>query len=193
EFPDHSSNRESFSFLFESLPDFPNGRKRISEGTFFFKDRSYSIFRPVHNEGFIMAIKDYPKIQIDKYLDFPMPLEVYDSLIVPLKERLKNKSKEESVSLLLDFVRKFAYMDDEVLFKRDKWLTPYESLYYKVMDCEDRSILLGYLIREILDIPFILIQYTDYPKIQHINVGVALPNLSKGLKFNGIRFVVSET
>lgn len=193
EFIDQSSNRDSFSFLFKKLPDFPNGRKRISEETFFYKDRSYSIFRPVHNEGFIMAVKDYPNLQIDKYLDFPMPLEVYDSLILPLKEKLKNKSKEEAVDLLLDYVRSFIYRDDEVLFNRDKWLAPYESLYYKVMDCEDRSILFGYLVREILDTPFILIQYTNYPKIQHINVGVALPNLSKGLKYNGARFAVCET
>ena len=62
--------------------------------------------------------------------------------------------------MLLNFVQTaFEYMTDQEQFGYERPLFADEMLYYPYADCEDRAILLSVLIRDLLDLDVILLNY----------------------------------
>lgn len=66
----------------------------------------------------------------------------------------------EKVGELMKFIRlNFDYISDIVQFNRDKYFFCEENFFYKGDDCEDRSVLLAYLVHEILGLDVVLLAY----------------------------------
>ena len=71
---------------------------------------------------------------------------------------------------MLNFVQTaFAYKSDTYQFGREKWFFGDEMFYYPYCDCDDRAILFAVLMREVLGLEAVLL---DYP--EHISVAVRL-------------------
>lgn len=69
----------------------------------------------------------------------------------------------QTVNLLLCFVQTaFSYQVDDQQFGREKFLFPEETLFYPYSDCEDRSILFAYLVRELLGLEVIGLDYPGH-------------------------------
>lgn len=90
------------------------------------------------------------------------------SLYPALREAIKGKSEKEAANILINFVQTgFEYATDQKQFGYERPLYPDESLYYPYCDCEDRSILFACLVRELMGLDVVLL---DYP--EHISTAV---------------------
>lgn len=91
-----------------------------------------------------------------------------ETLYPALREAIKGKDQKEAVNILLNFVQtSLEYAIDQQQFGYERPLYPDESLYYPYCDCEDRSILFACLVRELVGLDVVLL---DYP--EHISTAV---------------------
>ncbi len=133
--------------------------------------------------------KEHP--QVDFYIYFNAPVsevfkKVFESNFLPLLD----KSEHESVSLLLNFTQTaFNYKTDKQQFKTEKPLFPDETLHYPYSDCEDRSILFTSLVRNLLELDVIGL---DYPN--HVAVGVCFNGDVDGdyVIYKGKKYIVCD-
>ncbi len=86
-----------------------------------------------------------------------------DALYPVLREAIKNKSEAHAANILINFVQTgFEYQTDDKQFGYERALFPDESLFYPYCDCEDRSILYSCLIRELLGLDVVLLNYPEH-------------------------------
>ncbi len=107
----------------------------------------------------------------------------FDDVIAALNEK-------ESVNFLLRFVQTaFEYATDQVQFGYEKWMLPEESLYYQYIDCEDRSILFSALVRKMLGLK---VMGLDWPG--HIAAAVNFSSSVSGtyIDYNGRRYIICD-
>ena len=71
----------------------------------------------------------------------------------------------------------FAYRTDQDQFSREKWMLPEETLFYPYSDCDDRAVLFAWLVRELLELPVIGIQWPG-----HMAVAVAFDSPASGCR-----------
>lgn len=126
------------------------------------------------NRSWVTFLESYPNVELSKLYRTPLSVEA-QSLIVRLKSITENMTTVDAIRLLLSFTRNLSdYTPDEQLFDREKWMTPEEALFYPSGDCDDKSSLFYYLVKEVLNLqPVILI----YDKADHVNVAIQLEGL----------------
>lgn len=97
------------------------------------------------------------------YANAPMEQNVRSDLYPQLKERLEGLPQYEAVSRLLNFVQTgFVYEYDDKVWGHDRAFFSEETLYYPYCDCEDRSILLTRLVRDVLGLRCVLVYYPGH-------------------------------
>lgn len=97
------------------------------------------------------------------YANTPMDA-ITSSLIYPqLRRQLEGLSQFEAVSRLLNMVQTgLEYEYDDKVWGGDRAFFAEESLFYPYCDCEDRSILLTRLVRDLLGLKCILVYYPGH-------------------------------
>ena len=96
----------------------------------------------------------------------------FTSIVDPLTEKdiiesfaplLKDKNELEAVNILLDFVENsFEYKTDYDQFGYEKFFFPEDIFNYKYSDCEDRAVLFSYLVKTLLKLDIIGLDYTTH-------------------------------
>lgn len=112
------------------------------------------------------------------------------SLYPALRRNIQGKSKSAATDMLLDFVQHaFEYKTDQEQFGYERPMFGDESFFYPYNDCEDRSILFSILVRELLGLDVILLNYPG-----HLATAVNLGNSAKGdyVVVNGQRYTVCD-
>lgn len=123
----------------------------------------------------------------------PMNSQVKDELYSQLKPQLQGLSRLEKVERLLNLIQtSFKYQfDHEVWGVPDRIFFSEESLFYPSCDCEDRSILLSRLVRDLVGLPTILIYYPG-----HLAMGVGFEPEDKAtgdyIEYNGRKYTVCD-
>ena len=113
-----------------------------------------------------------------------------ESLYPALRQNIQGKSKLEAVDILLDFVQTaFVYQTDDRQFGEERPLFGDETLYYPYCDCEDRSILFSILVRELVGLDVVLLNYPN-----HLATAVRFDGDVQGdyMIINGSRYVVCD-
>lgn len=113
-----------------------------------------------------------------------------ESLYPILSKAIEGKSQAQAANILINFVQTaFAYATDQDQFGYERPLYPDESLYYPYCDCEDRSILFACLVRELLKLDVVLL---DYP--EHLATAVRFTEEVQGdyLMVNDKRYLVCD-
>ena len=156
----------SFSF---DLAELPRLRPRYQERTYRFgADRRYQL-RVQTDQTVVDVMRRYPFLDEEKYLEVPLSDALYGSLVPALRERMRGLDERQRVELLVAFTRMgFDYKTDEEYFGRSRPMIADEVLSYPYSDCEDRSALFYALAKELLDVPLVVLAYSD-----HVTVGVA--------------------
>ena len=97
------------------------------------------------------------------YANTPMDA-ITSSLIYPqLRRQMEGLSQLEAVSRLLNMVQTgLEYEYDDKVWGGDRAFFAEESLFYPYCDCEDRSILLTRLVRDLLGLKCILVYYPGH-------------------------------
>ena len=105
----------------------------------------------------------YPQTDLEVYFDAVPSSDAKTSLLDALKPLLKDRSETESVDLLLHFVQTaFKYETDDEQFGREKPFFPEETLYYPGSDCEDRAVLFSFLVRNLLGLEVVGLDYPNH-------------------------------
>lgn len=97
------------------------------------------------------------------YANTPLSDNVKNQLYPVIKENIKGLSDLEAVNRLLDFFHNgLEYEYDDVVWGGDRVFFAEETLYYPFCDCEDRSILLTRLVRDLLGLQCVLVYYPGH-------------------------------
>ena len=124
------------------------------------------------------------------YANTPIDATAKNSLYPALREHIKGYSEKEAVERLLNWVQTaFVYEYDDKVWGHDRAFFAEESLYYPYCDCEDRSILLSRIVRDLLGLKVVLVYYPG-----HLATAIHFANDVKGdyLVLNGVRYTVCD-
>ena len=99
-----------------------------------------------------------------------------ETLYPILRKAIEGKTQAQAANILINFVQTgFDYATDQQQFGYERPLYPDESLYYPFCDCEDRSILFACLVRELMGLDVVLL---DYP--EHLSTAVCFTENVEG-------------
>jgi len=128
------------------------------------------------DKSLTLFFKNYPQTDLEVYFNAPLSEKASLSLITELKPILEGRPELEAVNILLRFVQTaFEYKTDGEQFGKEKSLFSDETLFYPYCDCEDRSVLFSYLVRTLLKLEVIGL---DYPG--HVATAVKVSTDFKG-------------
>ncbi len=155
------------------------------------KERYFSLQMPhepvlsvLPAESRTLAAKRFPEISasvavnrnlIDFYDDYPLndtwslyaqaslSAEAKEQLYPALRKALEGMNLPTAADRLLNFVQTaFEYKTDDEQFGQERPLFADETLFYPYCDCEDRAILYSVLVRDLLGLDVVLLQYPEH-------------------------------
>ena len=162
------------------------GKKQLH---FTYRGKQYN-FTVRFDKDIIDLFRKYPQTELKVYFEAPVSPSASYSLLSALAPQVQGKSELEAVNFLLRFVQTaFEYKTDDQQFGREKYLMPEETLYYPASDCEDRSILFAFLVKRLLGLDIVAL---DYPG--HIATAVKFRSDIGGdtVQYNGSRYVICD-
>lgn len=150
------------------------------------------------NKNVIAFCNSYPKSSIwDNFMtrwamiaNTPMEKGVKEMMYPQLQNVIKGLTEKEAIERLLNWVQtSLVYEYDDKVWGGDREFFAEESLYYPYADCEDRSILLSRLVRDLLGLKVILIYYPG-----HLAMAVEFTEHVNGdyIMLDGRKFVVCD-
>lgn len=155
------------------------------------KINSTSISDIILNKNLLAFYNDYPhSADWSVYVLASISDGIRQHMISLLKEETAGMNKTQKAGFLLNFVQKaFKYMTDGEQFGYERPLFCDETFYYPYSDCEDRAILFATLVRELLGLDAVLL---DYPG--HIATAVCFEEEVGGYYFliDGRRYTVCD-
>lgn len=176
--------------------DFDNNQQLLASNQIQEKELSFQYQGQTHtiklhyDLGQIELAKTTPQLAISQYAHEGLPQSTAHELLSQLAPLIKGKSEQDAVNLLLRFVQTaFSYKTDEQQFREENYLYPVETLHYPYSDCEDRAALFAWLVKRLLKLDAVLL---DYPG--HIAAAVALNGDAPGDSWvlNGRRYTVAD-
>ncbi len=177
-----------FSFKINSLPNFDENAFSTKDITYHFRQKDCHLNIKINRE-MESYFRNYPVTDYKNQFNIPINKTTYNSLISALMDKTKNMSTRKGVEYLMAFTRHaFMFEKDTDYFGREKRLSPEQTLLYERSDCEDRSALFYYLVKEIYKLPMIILSYPE-----HVTVAVKLDKpVRHQVLFNGESFTLCE-
>ena len=188
-------NEQAMSLILTTSPEFES----VSEERLIQSSRYTDMQVKVGiNKNLIDFYESYPSSEYSGnfmtqwaiYANTPMSEDTKDKLYPYLKNYLKGLSQFDAVSRLLNLIQTgLEYEFDEVVWGRERALFAEESLYYPYCDCEDRSILLSRLIRDLVGLDVVLVYYPG-----HLAMAVNFTDNVRGdyLEFEGKKYIICD-
>lgn len=143
------------------------------------------------SKNLIEFMNDYPRCNDwNNYAFASLSKQAKDGLYPVLRQSIEGKAPKEAVDVLLDFVQTaFDYQTDEQQFGKERPLFGDETLFYPYCDCEDRSILFAILVRELVGLDVVLLEYPE-----HLATAVCFHENVEGdyFELDGKRYVVCD-
>ena len=159
-----NSSGQPFSFSLATLPAF--SPKPVTKTiSFQYKGEQYDL-DITSDRNLRDLMEGYPIFDEKNYIETPFSDLARQSLLPQLRELIAGKSQREAVQILLAFTRNaFTYKEDNKAFGKSKPMIAEEVLQYEYSDCEDRSAIFYMLVKELLDLPMVIIAYDDHMSI----------------------------
>lgn len=149
--------------------------------------------RTGYDRRLVDYLASFPQLDFELYFATQASPAARSPLLQALRSHLQGLSEEEAVNFLLAFVQKgFAYKTDADQFGYEKYFFVEEALHYPYSDCEDRSALFAWLVRELLGLKTVGLHYPG-----HMTTGVALlahvPHKNwTTVEWQGQRYVIAD-
>ena len=131
-----------------------------------------------------------PQCDYSVYVNAEVNPSVASKVLSTLAPLVNGKGEAEAANLLINFVQTgFQYATDQEQFGYEKPFFVEELFYYLYCDCEDRSVLYSYLVRNLLKLDVVLL---DYPN--HIATAVCFNENVSGdfVTVGGKKYVVCD-
>ena len=114
-------------------------------------------------EQLISYYKDIPQCDYSVYTNAAVDPGFKEMVLSALRPAIAGKSETEAAGLLLDYVQHaFEYATDGDQFGYEKPFFVEELYYYPKCDCEDRSVFYRFLVRELLGLDVVLLEYPNH-------------------------------
>ncbi len=126
------------------------------------------------NQNMVKYLEERPQTDISTYFNESISSEIVQAVIEPLKKIVREKRfhTRQAIAFLHAFVLNgFAYKDDLKTKRGEHTSSIHETLVSDVSDCEDRSILLAALIRGVLGLEVVALEFPN-----HITLAVHFPD-----------------
>ncbi len=177
--------QKSFSYKITRLPVFKPGDYQEKDLQFNYNENDYH-FKVKLNPQIKTIFANYPVVDYESYFNIPLSKETYSSLIPLLKKNIKGLNTKNGVDYLMRFTRyAFLFETDAVVFGKEKRFSPEQTLLYEQSDCEDRAALFFYLVKEIYNLPVIVLAYPEHVTIAvKFNKPIGTPIIYKGMKYS---------
>ncbi len=153
----------------------------------------------VANKNLIDFYNTYPSSCVDGnfltrwalYADTPLDPVTREKLYPQMKEKLAGKTQLEAANMLLNWIQTgLVYEYDDKVWGGDRAFFAEESLYYPYADCEDRSVLLTRMVRDLLGLDCILIYYPGHlASAINFNEGEVAGDY---IELDGKRYVIAD-
>lgn len=142
-----------------------------------------------YDQNTIIFYNDYPQADIKIYFDATMGRATKESLTEALMPIVSGMSEVDATEFLLKFVQSFDYKTDDQQFGREKFFFPDEMFHYPYSDCEDRSVLFAYLVKQLVGLDVIGLNYPG-----HMATAVCFNSNVDGsyIEHNGRRYIVCD-
>lgn len=125
------------------------------------------------------------------YANAPMPRHIKETVYPQIRRAISGCDQRTAVNKILNFIQTgFEYGYDDKVWGDDRAFFPEESLFYPYCDCEDRSILLTRIVRDLLGLKCILVYYPG-----HLASAIAFTEGSPAgdyIALNGRRFFIAD-
>lgn len=177
-----------FSYKLTRMPAFSPTDYEEKDISFNYQNIDYR-FRIKLNPKVKNIFANYPVADYQLYFNMPMSNATYASLIPQLKENIANMGTRQGVDYLMRFTRySFLYQPDGIHFGKEKRMNAEQTLLYEGSDCEDRAALFFYLVKEIYNLPMLVLAYPD-----HVTVAVKFEKaIGKPIIYNGEKYTLCE-
>ena len=161
------------------------------------------------NKNYIDFYQTYPSSSVNDnfmtrwamYANTPLEKGIADQLYPQMKAKLEGRSQLDAVSQLLWWVQGtlwsaenpiencMLYRYDEEVWGYDRAFFGEETLFYPYCDCEDRSILLSHLVRDLVGLDVVLVYYPG-----HLAMAVNFTDNVEGdcIMYDNRKFVVCD-
>lgn len=172
-----------------SLSTLPKFTQNMMDKTLAFKQYGNEYKVPFkYNKNLIDFMATYPQADYDTFFNAPLDDTTYKSIASALKKYLDGKKASEAMNFVLSFVQKsFKYERDKQQFGREKVMFAQETLYFDKSDCEDRSVLFAYLIKELFNVPVVGVKYKD-----HMATAIYVPIDGDKVTARSKKFVIAD-
>jgi hypothetical protein len=179
---------KAFSYKVTHLPHFNTAEYQEKDIRFSYNQQDIDL-KVRLNPQVKTIFANYPVVDYESYFNIPLSRETYSSLIPLLKKNVAGMKVKEGVDFLMRFTRyAFLFQPDTKTFGNEKRLSPEQTLLYEQSDCEDRAALFFYLVKEIYNLPMIVL---SYPK--HVTVGVQFEKpFGNTITYNGKQYSICE-
>jgi len=144
-----------------------------------------------YDRRLVEYLNSFPQSEFELYFDTDGSSLVRHGLLDELKKYTVTMGEEEAVDFLLTFIQQaFPYKTDNDQFGHERYFFVEESLFFPFNDCEDRAVLLSWLVRELVGIKVIGLLYPG-----HMTTAVALkhskPEFST-IDYHGMKYVIAD-
>lgn len=177
-----------FSYKVTQLPDFTPDDYIVKDIHFEYGNEPYH-FKVKLNKQVSAIFRNYPVVDYASYFNIPLSKETYSSLIPALKKNIKGMKQKGGVDFLMRFTRNaFLYETDAKIFGKEKRLSPEQTLMNDYSDCDDRAALFFCLVKEIYDLPMIVLLYPT-----HVTIAVKFDKpVGNTIDYNGAKYSICE-
>lgn len=184
----YTGNEKQFDLSLSILPDVTR-KQEIKVLTFPYKDETIRV-NIKYSRKAVEYLSDYPQTELELFFRSTPSLSFQQSLVKALRPFVQNKSQVEATNFLLRMTQTaFDYKTDDQQFGYEKYMLPEETFYYPSSDCEDRSILFAFLVRRLIGVEVVLL---DYPG--HVATAVNFGDYAFGdtVTWKGKRYVICD-
>lgn len=179
---------KAFSYKITRLPDFKPSDYVEKDLRFAFYQNELDL--KVQLTPKIQALfTNYPVVDYELSINTPLSTQTRNSLIPAIKREVRSMGQKDGIDFLMRFTRyAFVFEKDTDQFGKEKRLTPEQTLLYEASDCEDRVALFYSLVKEIYNLPMIILAYPE-----HVSIAVKLDKpVGKAIIYKGDRYSVCE-
>ncbi|MCH5600249.1 hypothetical protein [Niabella ginsengisoli] len=187
-FLNDDQERKAFSYRISKLPHFNKNDYVVKKLNFSLYENEY-FFRVKINPDVKTIFKNYPVVDYEMQLNAPVSEETKESLLPLLFKEVRKLSPTEGIDYLMHFVRyAFPYEPDTKIYGVDKRLTPEQTILSDNSDCEDRVALFYFLIKELYNLPMLIVAYPN-----HVTVAVKFDKpIGETISYNGEQYTFCE-
>ncbi|MEL6864834.1 MAG: hypothetical protein AAFP19_10455 [Bacteroidota bacterium] len=182
--------RDGQPFSFRT-PHLPNLSPQIAHRDIEFKvdDESYTLHLELDSNA-LQIMRQHPTMQPMDYLEVPISQTAKASLLPQLQKLIEGKSNQEAVEILISFTRRaFTYKWDWDIYDDDKAMIADELLFSEYSDHEDRCALFYFLVKELLDLPMIIVSHFN----DDLTIGIELDQpVGNAFIYNERRYTICD-